>query len=401
MTKKIFQSFASPAFRFVMIMGIVNLFADMTYEGGAAINGPFLGILGASGAAISIIAGLGEFLGYSLRPIAGYISDKTGKYWLVTFIGYSINLLAVPAMALAGSWEVAAALIIAERVGRALRKPTVESMLSYATGRLGKGFVYAVNTALDETGATLGPLLMALVLLWKGNYKIAYGFLLISSVMAMIALSFARAAFPVPSRLDFGLSRQEQAKGFTPPYWLYMIAGALFASGLMSYELVSYHVATTGTVAEHWIPVMLAFATGCGVIANLVLGRCYDRFGLPIILIAVALSALFSPLVFLGGLVPALVAMPLWGIGYATQDTLLKAVVAGLLPENRRSLAFGLFYAGYGCGWLIGSIISGLLYQRSLFALVIFAVLAQLSSLPVFMIAARKSGVLVAKGTQH
>jgi MFS family permease len=141
----------------VLIMGIVNLFGDMTYEGGASINGPYLGTLGASAAAISIIAGAGEFFGYSMRSVAGYIADKTGRYWLVTFTGYAINLLAVPAMAIAGSWQLAAALILAERVGRAMRKPTVEAMLSYTTGKHGRGRVYGVNTALDEIGATLGP----------------------------------------------------------------------------------------------------------------------------------------------------------------------------------------------------------------------------------------------------
>src|SRR5213593_354360 len=164
MTKPSTRNLASSAFRFVLTLGIVNLFADMTYEGGASINGPFLGTLGASAAMISIIAGVGEFLGYSLRSVAGYVADKTGKYWLITFLGYSINLLAVPAMALAGNWQAAAALILAERIGRALRKPTVEAMLSYSTGKHGKGWVYGVNTALDETGATLGPLIIALVL---------------------------------------------------------------------------------------------------------------------------------------------------------------------------------------------------------------------------------------------
>src|SRR6266487_4043796 len=151
-------------------MGIVNLFADMTYEGGASINGPFLGTLGAGAAAISIIAGLGEFLGYSLRSVSGYLADKTGRYWLVTFIGYAINALAVPAMALAGSWQFAAAFVLLERIGRAIRKPTVEAMLSYTTGTLGKGWVYGLNTALDEIGATIGPLVIALVLFLDGGY---------------------------------------------------------------------------------------------------------------------------------------------------------------------------------------------------------------------------------------
>jgi hypothetical protein len=165
---------AASAFAFVLTMGTVNLFADMTHEGGASINGPFVGTLGAGAAMISIIAGVDEFLGYSLRSVAGYVADKTGKYWLITFLGYSINLLAVPAMALAGNWQAAGALILAERMGRALRKPTVEAMLSYSTGKHGKGRVYALNTALDETGATFGPLLVALVLYLKVDFKGAY-----------------------------------------------------------------------------------------------------------------------------------------------------------------------------------------------------------------------------------
>src|SRR5437762_5631639 len=174
---------ASSAFTFVLTMGVVNLFADMTYEGASSINGPFLGTLGASAAAIGVISGVGEFLGYSLRFIAGYVSDKSGKYWLVTFIGYSINLLAVPALALAGNWPLAAGLVIAERVGRAIRKPTVEAMLSYTTGSLGKGWVYALNTALDQTGATLGPLLIAGVLLLKGSNRTGYAILLIPTLL--------------------------------------------------------------------------------------------------------------------------------------------------------------------------------------------------------------------------
>ncbi len=378
---------ASHAFRFVLTMGVVNLFADMTYEGGASINGPFLGTLGASAAAISIIAGLGEFLGYSLRSVSGYVSDKTERYWLITFVGYSVNLLAVPAMALAGSWPVAAGLVLAERVGRAIRKPTVESMLSYTTGSLGRGWVYAVNTALDETGATVGPLLIALVLFLKGGYRTGYALLLISALSALAALTVARVVFPLPSRLETG--RTAQATGFTRSYWLYMLAGSCFAAGLMSFELISYHLSSTGIVTRYWIPLFLALSTGMGVIASLILGKLFDRIGLPIVLVAVFLSALFSPFVFLGGFFVALFGMMLWGIGYATQDTLLKAIIAGVLPEGRRNLAFGLFYLGYGAGWLVGSVTAGLLYERSLPLLIAFSVAAQLASMPVFFVAQR------------
>ena len=239
---------SSAAFRFVLVMGIVNLFADTTYEGGASINGPFLGTLGASAATVSIIAGVGEFFGYSLRSVFGYLSDRTGRYWLLTFAGYIINLLAVPAMALAGNWQVAAALIIAERVGRALRKPTVESMLSYTTGTLGRGWVYGLNTALDETGATIGPLLAALVLFLRGDYRTAYALLVISAVLALISLTVARINFPLPSRLEEGTTAPE--KQLTRAYWLYMAAASFFAAGLMSFELISYHLSRAGRTSD-------------------------------------------------------------------------------------------------------------------------------------------------------
>ena len=379
---------SSPAFNFVLTMGMVNLFGDMTYEGGGAINGQFMASLGASAAVVSITAGLGEFLGYSLRSVSGYISDRTGRYWLITFIGYAINLLAVPAMALAGNWQVAALLILAERIGRAIRKPTVEAMLPYTTGKHGKGWVYGVNTALDETGATLGPLVMSLVLFLHGDYRTGYALLLTSSVLALGALVVARINFPVPSRLEQG--RTAPASGLGRSYWLYMVAAVCFAAGLISYELVGYHLATAKIVTEQWIPVLLAFSTGCGVIASLVLGKLYDRSPLPTLLVAVFLSSLFSPFAFFGGSPALLAGMGFWGIGYATQDTLFKAVVASVLPEGERNLAFGLFYTGYGVGWLIGSVVTGLLYEQSRVALVVFAVLAQLISLPLFVIAKRQ-----------
>jgi predicted MFS family arabinose efflux permease len=167
-----------------------------------------------------------------------------------------------------------------------------------------------------------------------------------------------------------------------------MAAATCFAAGLMSYELIAYYLTSTGLVAKAWSPVFLAFATGCGVLASLLLGRLYDRLGTPVVVVAVLLSSLFAPLVFAGSFGTALIAMPLWGIGYAVQDTLLKAIIAGVLPEGKRNLAFGLFYTGYGVGWLLGSTVTGLLYEYSKLALVLFVVAVQLVSVPIFVVAA-------------
>ena len=284
-----------------------------------------------------------------------------------------------------------------------MRKPTVEAMLSYSTGKHGKGWVYAVNTALDETGATIGPLLIALALFFKTDFRGLYGLLLISSILALAALVAARIIFPVPSKLEAGGPTTAPAQGFTRSYCLYMVAGTFFAAGLMSFELLSYHLSSNRIVTQHWIPIFLALATATAVAASLIVGKLYDKFGVIVVVVSVILASLFSPLVFFGGFGVALGGLLLWGIGYATQDTLLKVLIASVLPEGKRNFAFGLFYLGYGGGWLIGSVTTGLLYEHSRIALVVFAVAVQLASLPFFIIAAKgaKDGPEIARGQKR
>ncbi len=384
---KTIKNIAKGAFAFVFIMGVVNLFADMTYEGASSINGPYLKMLGASAVAVGVISGVGEFLGYSLRSVSGYIADKSGRYWLVTFLGYIINLLAVPALALAGNWPMAGVLMVTERIGRAIRKPSVEAMLSYTTGKLGKGWVYGLNTALDQGGATIGPLVMSLVLFLRGDFRTAYSLLLISALLALATLVVARFAFERPSKLENKPTARKG--GFGKAYLLYTIGGACFAAGLIDFELISFHFSTAHVVSNQWIPILFSVAMGCDALSSLAFGRLFDRKGFATVIAAVLISCLYSPFVFLGKLPVAVVGMILWGIGFGAQDTLMKAIIATVLPEGRRNTAFGLFYVGYGLGWLGGSVTTGLLYGFSIPLLIGFSIVVQLISLPFFLWARR------------
>src|SRR5437762_6013653 len=204
---------AKTAFGFVLIIGIVNLFADMTYEGARSITGPFLGSLGASATVVGVVAGTGELLGYSLRSVAGYFADKTQRYWLIVFVGYVINMLAVPALALTGNWPMAAALIVAERSGRALRKPVIDAMISYAGKSIGRGWVFGLNEVLDQAGATVGPLIVALVLYWNSGFRTGFGVLLVSAILCLTTLVVARFWYPRPHELEAESSNISKAKG--------------------------------------------------------------------------------------------------------------------------------------------------------------------------------------------
>lgn len=380
------QNMAKLALRFVLIIGIVNFFADMTYEGARALVGPFLGSLGASAAIVGFVAGFGELVGYGLRSVSGYFADKTHRYWAVAFAGYAINMLAVPALALAGNWPLAAGLIVAERTGRAIRKPAVEAMLSHAGKSIGQGWVFGLNEALDQTGATLGPLITAFVLFRHGNYRHAFAVLLISALLCLGVLLVAWFLHRRPQEMEEStpaLSRRE----FPKAYWLYLAGGALIAAGFADFSLIAFHFQKTTTVPQGLIPVFYAVAMATGALSSLILGKLLDKLGLPILLVAFGVPAFFAPLVFLQGATMELAGMILWGMGLGTQDSCLRAVLAAVLPSQKRSTGFGIFDTGFGLAWFVGSAIMGLLYEKSIAALILFSVLVQLFALPLLALA--------------
>ncbi|HEU5396374.1 MAG TPA: MFS transporter, partial [Verrucomicrobiae bacterium] len=363
---KNFSPAQKSALGFVIAIGIVSLFADMTYEGARGIAGPFLLSLGASATVVGFVAGFGELIGYGLRSVSGYFADKTHQYWPIIFTGYTINLLAVPALALAGNWPLAAALMIAERAGKAIRRPSVEAMLSHAGSRVGRGFAFGLHEFLDQTGATAGPLITALVLYLHGGYRHAFAALLISAVLSLASLTAARLFYPRPHELEERKPTRLRTKGFSRAYWLYAVAGMFLAAGFADFSLVAYHFQKDQLMSPALVPVFYSAAMVTSAFTSLLLGRWLDRFGLPVILGAFFVSAFFAPCVFLGGLGAVIAGMVLWGVGMGAQDSLLKATLSHVIPPDKRSTAFGVFDTAYGVAWFAGSAVMGLLYDRSI-----------------------------------
>jgi len=378
-----------PALRFVILLGVVSLFADMTYEGARSVTGPFLAILGASGTVVGMVAGFGELIGYALRLVSGYISDRTGKYWAVTMVGYFINLLAVPLLALAGRWEIAALLMITERMGKAIRNPSRDAMLSHATQRIGRGWGFGLHEAMDQIGAILGPLIVAGVLFLKGGYRTSFAILLIPALLALAVLVVARAFYPRPRDLEVA-SGELKTKGFSRIFRFYLAAVSLIAAGYVDFPLISYHFEKVSVVSNVWIPVFYAVAMGIDALSALFFGGLFDRVGLSILVVVSLISSLFAPLVFLGDFYTALVGMALWGLGMGAQESIMRAAIAEMVPRDRRSTAYGIFNAGFGLFWFLGSAVMGVLYDVSVPSLILFSVVMQLASLPLFILIRRR-----------
>jgi MFS family permease len=377
------------AFAFVLLIGILSFFADFAYEGSRSIIGPYLGTFGASALVVGVVTGFGEFLGYGLRLVSGRAADRTGKLWPITIFGYVIQMIAVPALALAGNWPVAAALIILERVGKATRNPPRDVMLSHAAKQVGGyGWVFGLNEALDQAGAMIGPLVIAAVLATRGSYREAFAILLVPAIVTLIFVAVARLRYPRPQDLE---APQPVVESGPLPriYWIYLGGAALVAAGFADYPLIAYHFSRAHTVPSDWIAIFYAIAMGAGGAASLLFGRLFDRVGFSVLIWVTLLSAAFAPLVFLGNFWLALIGAAIWGVGMGVHESLIPAAVAPMVPMQRRASAFGLFTAGYGLFWFIGSAAIGYLYDLSPIAAMSFCVAAELAAVPVFLWGAR------------
>ena len=389
---------ASPALKFVLMVGVMSFFADFTYEGSRSVIGPYLGTLGAGALAISVISGLGEFLGYGLRLFSGRGADRSGRYWPITISGYVVQMAAVPLLALAGNWEVAAVLIIAERVGKATRNPPRDAMLSHAAKEMGYGWGFGVHEALDQFGAMFGPLLVALILtVSQRDYKLAFAALAVPAAITLSLVLVARRFFPRPQDLSAGPA-EVSTSGYPRVFWVYLAGAALVAAGFADFPLIAFHFQQAHTMSAPIVPVFYAVAMAVSGTGSLIFGRLFDKAGIGVLIPLTVSAAAYAPLVFLGGIWAAVAGVALWGLGMGVQESIIPAAVALMVSPDRRASAYGLFTGAYGTAWVLGSIVIGLLFDVSLGAVTAFCVAAQLAALPLILAVRRRTA---ASGAGH
>jgi MFS family permease len=382
------------AIRFIVCLGAVSLFADMTYEGAYSIMGGFLKDLGATAAEVGIIAGLGEMIAASLRYFSGRLADRTRAYWTIAIAGYALNLLVVPMLAFVGTWQAAAILIIAERTGKALRGPARDVLLSDATGKVGHGWGFGLHAAMDQTGAVAGPVLMAITVARLHNFAPAFLRLAAPAALAFVAMLAARYVYPEnkgtpPTRKDTAV--------LPKVYWIYVAAAGVLALGFLDFPLLSYHFENTALVKKEYIPLLYALAMGVNGLTALIFGRLFDKYGIVVLAWGILISMLALPLGFLGGATAAAIAVACWGLGLGVQDASLRSGIAQLVSMNKRGNAFGTFNAVYGLMWFAGSATMGLLYDHWIGSLVIFGLAAQIAAAGMFFWLRKPLGAAIAE----
>lgn len=367
-------------------MGIISLLGDIVYEGARSISGPYLAFLGAGASIIGIVGGIGEFVGYALRLVFGYFADKTKAYWTLTIIGYGL-LLSIPLLAFSNSWQIAAFLLIMERMGKAIRSPARDAILSHATKQVGRGWGFGIHEALDQIGAIIGPLIFSAVFLLNSQYKTGFGILIIPVVILLMLLFFARSKVPSPQKLEVSIESDKQINSYdnknkwSKTFWLYTFFTLLSVMGFVQYPIIAYHLNVNSIISNVWIPIFYAIAMGIDGITALIIGRTYDNIGLKTLLIIPIATLVIPFFAFSYSKIFILFSIIIWGIVMGIHETIMRAAIADLIPLERRGTAYGIFNTVYGLSMFIGGTSIGFLYEISLSYVVTFVVIIEIISL--------------------
>jgi MFS family permease len=388
------------AFAFVLLMGIVSLFSDMTHEGAASILGAYLSLAGASAAAIGFVSGLGEMIGYSLRLVTGWLTDRTKKYWPMTVLGYVIDCMAIPALALVpkGGWIWACALIVLQRTGKAIKKPAKDTLLSFAATQTGAGKSFAIQEFLDQIGAFLGPVILFVVMLLKGNadlysaYSVCFAILGIPAIVTVALLLIAKRRYPEPEKFETDAADAPPFR-MNRSFLFYIAAISLFAFGFLDFPIITMHTVKTGLIPEDTVPLLYAGAMAVDAFSALFFGWLFDKRGIKVLMLSTLAAAPFSLLIFSVTAQWALfLGVALWGVGMGAQESILKAAVTRIVPKQNRSSGFGVFQTAFGVCWFLGSWLMGALYDVAPVGLVTFSIVTQLAAIPFFLLSDRARG---------
>ena len=366
----------------MIAFGLVSLAADMIYEGARSVYGPLLAMLGAGATVVGLVTGAGEAIALILRLFTGTWADRTGGYWSITIAGYALTAVSVPLLAVtpylgAAGLAVAIALILVERAGKAVRSPAKSALLAEVATEVGRGRGFGVHKALDQTGAFVGPLLVAAVIAATGHIAAAMLALAVPGVITMVLLVVTRNHVPQPEPAPRteqaapagsgvrGWLRRAVGAELPRQFFVYAVAASITTGGLVTFGVISYHIVADQLLRTAGVPVVYACAMGVEALAALATGWIYDRagggvlLGLPLIVAVVPFLA-FSPRL---GVVLAGIA--LWGAALGVQDSTVKALVAEIVAPRQRATAYGVFAAIQGLLATVGGLAVGWAYDHA------------------------------------
>ncbi|MBM7582232.1 MFS family permease [Caldicoprobacter guelmensis] len=375
----------SPAVIVILIFGIISMMGDIIYESARSANSQYLNLLGISAALVGLVFGIGEFLGYFLRLIAGILSDKSGKHWIFMFLGYGM-LLVVPLMGLTRNWNILVVLILMERIGKALRSPAKDTILSgVSENQVGIGFAFGIQEAVDQIGAFVGPLIFTMVFYFSGKngiaqYQLGYKLLFVPFVILMLFLIYAYRMTKGDNLISTVIKKDLRTEHIRPIFWIYTAFTFFCTLGFVNFSTIGYHLKANNLMSDGNITLLYSVAMVVDAATALLIGKVYDRLkiktgmrtgGLLVLMVIPALTLLLPFLTLSNSTGLIVIGMIIFGIVMGTHETVMRSAIADITPFDKRGTGYGVFNTSYGLALLGGAALMGLLYDMNMVGVII------------------------------
>ncbi|MEW6103564.1 MAG: MFS transporter [bacterium] len=386
----------------IFLFGLISLLGDIIYEGGRSVNGQYLNTLGANATIVGFVVGIGELAGYIIRLFSGYICDKKKAHWLFVICGYSL-LVSVPLLSISSYWQSALIFIVLERIGKGLRSPARDTLLSYATKRVGRGFGFGIAEFLDNIGAVVGPLIFTFFFIAGpslktiSDYQNGYSLFWLPFTLLIIVLFIAYFKVRNPEELE-KVSKNEPSN-LTRIFWLYSFFTFITTIGFVSFAIIGYHLKVNKILSDAQIPVFYCLAMAIDAMFGIIIGKVYDNIkmkyqnshsGLLILVGIPILTALILPFAFSYNTSLIMIAMLFWGLVMGSHEVIMKAGIADITPINKRATGYGIFNVIYGLAMFIGSLLAGYLYDISISLMILVLICIEVLPIPLFFILKRE-----------
>ena len=375
----------TPAVKVIILFGVISMLGDMVYESARGANSQYFNLLSVSAAQVGLVFGIGEFLGYFLRLLAGVLSDKSGKHWIFIFVGYGM-LLVVPIMGFTMNWNILIVLILMERIGKSLRNPAKDTILSgVAENQVGTGFAFGLQEALDQVGALTGPLIFTLVFFIAGKngiaeYQLGYKWLFVPFILLMLFVAYAYSRIKRNNLIQDLKTREFRSERLQPIFWIYTAFTFFCTLGFVNFSIIGYHLKANNLMSDGNITLLYSGAMAVDAVAALLVGKAYDNMkkktgiktGGLAVLMAIPFITLLLPFLTISNSTPLIViGMVIFGVVMGTHETIMRSAVADITPFYKRGTSFGVFNTGYGLALLIGSALMGWLYDMNQIGIII------------------------------
>ncbi len=364
-----------------LLLGFVSLTADIVYEGARSVSGSYLETVEAPAIAAAIV-GAGDLIGYGMRFISGVIASSIGSssiYWGLTLTGYLLTCT-LPLLAFTNWWVAVVAIYLIERIGKGLRAPTRDVILSEVVGGIGLGKGFGIHEVLDQLGAISGPLIVALALSY-GGYSLAYIILIIP---AIISISLVVTAWNLYPSLK-AVSRKQGLtfKGLDRRFWFYTLSMAALSLGYIHWAIASYFLKHWGVLTDVEIALNYMIAMATDAIMAFPIGFLYDVIKLRSLYIAPLLCMSIPITLFLSTANRALpyALSAIWGIIMGIYETNMRAAIADIVDEKQRALAYGTFGLVYGVSWTIGGFIITMLINYGMYITTMYIIAVEIASI--------------------